>query len=91
MVRNGEDAAMRQDIALHCDRDCAAPSSGGERGVRPRRESSDRHRSRSGTRRAGASFSRRPAPSLAEQLGSAHAGPSVSRPSLSRYGLSPSG
>ena len=31
------------------------------------------------------------APSLAEQLGSARAGPSVSRPSLSRYGLSPSG
>ena len=51
----------------------------------------DRHGSRSGTRRAGASFSRRPAPSLAEPLGPACAGPSLSRSSLSRHGLSPSG
>ena len=38
-----------------------------------------------------ASLSRRPAATLAEQLGPARAGPSVSRPSYSRYGVSPSG
>ena len=38
-----------------------------------------------------ASFSRRSAATLAEQLGPARAGPSVSRPSYSRHDLSPSG
>ena len=54
----------------------ASPRDGRSRGVRPRRGSSDRQGSRSGTRRTGVSFSRRPAPSLEEQLGPACAGPS---------------
>ena len=80
-----------QGIALECDGDSAASSSGGGRGVRPRRGFSDRHRSRSGTSRTGTPFSRRPPPSLEKPLGPACAGPPLSRSSLSRHGLSPSG